>query len=107
MKPRRFTQSAQRLLIDIASFIAADNPNKALEYLSAAERRIQTFDERFLPRRVLTNGQTIYVLDVPGFQGYTLWLVISEVEIVVVAAHRPGLSDAMQADKAKPGLDET
>lgn len=106
MRPRRFSQSAQASIRDIALYIAADNPTKADEYVDAVERQLTQFDERFLPRRIFRHRHTVYVLNVYGFSGYLLWLVLTEEAIVVVAAFRPGLTDAMQTDRAQPGFDE-
>lgn len=105
MKSRRFTRTAGQALTEVSAFIAADNPRRALEYIDAAEHALQSFDERFLPRRA-TGLDNVYVVNVPTFSGYSLWVTVTDKAIVVIGVFRPGLTTKMQLQRVTPDLTE-
>ena len=107
MKRRFITHHAQASREEIAAFIAQGDIAKASDYFDITRQMLADFDERFLPARASEHlPDYVYKTAVPGFKGYFLWIAVTDDVIAVVAAFRPGLTAAMQRDRADAGLDE-
>jgi len=107
MKPKRITATADATIDQIAEYIHKENPDAAFRYLEAVYAKIDTFDERFLPRRASeTLPENIREISVSGFRGYTLRVAVFDEEMVFLAAFAPGLSTERKNRRTRFGFDE-
>jgi len=108
MKRRILAEPAAQARLDIAAFIASDgNIAKAEEYLANSLKALNTFDERFLPVRAHPRlPEYVRQTQVPGFDGYVLWIAVTDDAIALIAAFRPGLATAQKVRRGRQGMDD-
>lgn len=109
MKARLIAEPAQQSRLEIAEFIASDgNVAKAEEYLTTSLQVLEAFDERFLPVQAHPRLPSyVRQAQVPGFDGYLLWIAVTDEAIAIIAAFRPGLPTKQKLRRARRGLEET
>lgn len=109
MKPRLIAEPAALARLEIAEFVARDgNIAKAEEYLTSSLRVLEEFDERFMPVQAHPKlPHYVRQVQVPGFDGYVLWIAVTDEVIAMIAAFRPGLPTSQKLRRARLGMRET
>ena len=105
---RLFVAPTARLqLLEIKEFIAADNPGAAERYLDAFEAMIEQLHPSVSPMRADPQlPEAIRRVNIPGFAGYTAFVLFNPDQISVLAGFRPGLPDTAKRRAGDKGLGE-
>jgi len=78
----RLTQAAERDLVRLVTFLAAENPNAARKARAALKARIKSLAR--MPERARRLHPGRHVMDVPfGASGYSIWFDVREDRVIV------------------------
>lgn len=103
-KARVITQPAKQAMYSIASYIALDSHAKAEQYLTAALDTLEAFDEKLLSARAHpVLPPSVHILEIPGFTGYLLRIVVTDDSYAVVAVISPRVTQFDQVRAAGQG----
>jgi plasmid stabilization system protein ParE len=108
MREHIVTENAVENLAAIVRFIGRDNPSAATRYYNTALDRFMLFpDEIYTPKRASELlPDNVHDIQVPGFKGYTLRIMLTDNAVYLVATFRPGLTEEIKALLTAHGIDE-